>query len=86
MEVEQASSPIRMQGAFAAHTPWTIGGNEFSRPGNAAGKSLFGTKSNGVKSEGRGCFGKERKERRKESSPTSLLAADITQNFHIDKT
>ncbi|KAH8155133.1 uncharacterized protein LAJ45_00142 [Morchella importuna] len=84
MEFEAASSPIRMQGAFASHTPWTIGGNEFSRPSNATGKSLFGPKlSVGVRSEARGCF---EKERRKESSPTSLLVADITQNFHIDKT
>lgn len=83
MEVE-ASSPIAAMQPFASHSPWSMTGNDFARPSVAPGGSLFGPKLNlGVSLDRTGYFDRET---RLESSPTSMLVADLSQNFHIDKT
>lgn len=76
MEVE-ASSPIAAMQPFASHSPW-------SAKRNSSGNTLFGPRLDlGAKLDKTGCFDLET---RLESSPTSSLAADLSQNFHIDKT
>lgn len=80
MEVE-ASSPIAAMQPFASHSPWSMGGNA---RGGTSGSTLFGPRLNlGVKLDRTGYFDMET---RLESSPTSMLVADLSQNFHIDKT
>lgn len=76
------SSPIAAMQPFASHSPWSLNGKTGRR--NASGNTLFGSNLNlGVKLDRSGYFDIES---RLESSPTSMLVADLSQNFHIDKT
>lgn len=83
MEVEASSPLAAMQpGSFRHHTSWAFA-KDMARPSSsrALGGALFGPKLNLSLKES--FFDLDTT---MESSPTSSLVADLSQNFHIDKT
>lgn len=80
MEVESSSPLAAMQSNAFRHPSWSLGNDSPSRSSLAKGGSLFGPKLKVAKPRSK------KHDSGTHSSPTSVLAADLSQNFHIDKT